>query len=107
MELDFDKIARYDVGTVPDGFFAAQRAVVMARIRRRRRLVLLERSLAAAAVTVLGIMCFHQAVSVNPMTPDQQIDLLVSEYTDSQLSDAVELSEAEYLFDPDMVGYNY
>ena len=107
MELDFDKIARQAQGEVPAGFFARQRTEIIARVRLRRRMVMLGRGMAAAAVTVIGIMCFHQAVTVNPMTPEQQIDMLVAEYTDSQLNDAVELSEAEYLFDPDAVGYNY
>lgn len=102
---DIDTINRPNPFTVPEGFFDRNREVIVGRIARRRRIMFIRRSAIAAAVTAVAFMAWSPWSRNENMSPDERIDMFISQASDSQLSDAIQLADAEYLFDSQQIGH--
>lgn len=107
MNLDFDSDKKQNPFTVPDGFFQQNRDTIMGRVARHRRIMFIRRSAAAAAVVTVAMMAWTQWNHTESLSPEQSIDLLISQSSDAQLNDAVILADAEYLFNTDIVLTDY
>ncbi len=99
MNVDFDTSKRPNPFTVPDGFFQENRNAVMGRVARHRRVMFIRRSAAAAAIAAVAMIAWNNLSTTESLSPDQSLDLLISQASDAQLSDAVALADAESLFD--------
>lgn len=103
---NIDNINQPNPFTVPEGFFDRNRQAILCRIARRRKIMFIRRSAIAATIAAVAFMAWSPWNHNESMSPDERIDLFISQASDSQLSDAIQLADAEYLFDSEPLG-NY
>lgn len=102
MNQDFDFYANSNPYSVPEGFFERNRTqlLVAARLYRRR---VRNRFIAAAAsiAVVVGVAVTGLVANSGQVSADEKIDLLVASAPDVQLAAAVDMADAELLFNTD------
>ncbi len=101
MNKDFDFYAKSNPYRVPEGFFERNRAQLLMTAsvysrRARNRFIA-----AAASIAVVVGVAVTGWLSMNnkSLSVDEKIDLMIADAPDTQLSTAVAMADAEYLFD--------